>query len=287
MLTTLDQVKAELRQKYNVAVEDLEHERFIIERIDEVRGRIETHTERYFAPVVETRTFDAARMSNGGPVDGSDLWLDQHLLALDSITISDVALEASAYAAIVPPVMRLRLLSNCSWLTTSDEWQDAIAVTGTWGYRQTVNNAWRDTLDTVQVDIDESTTSITVSDSAGEDAGLDLRFSPGQLLRIDDEFVYLKRIDLDGETHTLRCIRGVNGTAAITHAATTAIYSWQPEPGIRRAATRWVALMYRRQGEFARTEVEGMNAISWPKDMPEDVMPVLEKYRRVRGVRAV
>ena len=135
--------------------------------------------------------------------------------------------------------------------------------------------------------MDASSTSLVVQDSAGDDAGLDRRFSPGQLLRTGDEFVYVKSIEVESETHTLRCMRGVNGTIASPHEAGTPIHSWQPEPEIRRAATRWVALMYRRQGEFARTEVEGMSGTTWPKDMPEDVTPVLDRYRARGRVGAV
>jgi len=180
------------------------------------------------------------------------------------------------------PALHLRMLD-----TSAHVWDDAagvISIVGEWGWHSQFARAWQDSGDTVQSNpLNAADTVISVTDVNGAFDPTDTlrikelpRFSPGQMLRIGDE--YLDVIDTDGIANTLTVKRGIRGTAAQQHAQGTAIAIWQPDSVIVRAATKWVGFMYKRRGDFQRIEFDGVQLRTFPEDIPQEVANILTTF---------
>ncbi|MHC4617390.1 MAG: hypothetical protein ACYTEQ_06510 [Planctomycetota bacterium] len=96
--------------------------------------RIDDYCRRTFVERTETRNFDAVL-----DVQGQRLWVDDDLLAVDSITNGDGTSITSGQYVLEPandsPKYAIKLLASSgqSWTYTTDP-EQAIAVTGDWGY---------------------------------------------------------------------------------------------------------------------------------------------------------
>lgn len=291
MLTTLDRVKSELRQKNNsrVVATD-EDEQYVIQRIPQVQRVIERYTDRLFAPVKMTVGYDALTMDEGGLVNGGYLYLEHDPLQLDSVSLFGTTAQPSSYRLLPSgdqPKTALYFEDEAVLRGNGLSVVEAVRLTGIFAYRSRPSEGWIDSGDTVRDNpLSASASTITVEDSAGEDGLLNTpRFSPGQLLRLESEYVYVRDVNVAGTpaVHTLRVVRGVNGTTKATHTQGTSIEIWEPEPDIARSATRLAAFMYQRQGEFIKTQVDGMTAKEWPESLPDDVREILDDY--IRAVR--
>ncbi len=283
MLTTLDKVKAELREDSNSVVDDATEERFILDQIDVVTERIYETTRRTFIPTRKTEWIESKLFRDGGTVKDDTLYLLDPLQELLGITIGETVISLSN-ATPIPAgdehYWRIRL-TGTSWLSDRD-----IYIEGIWAYRKVRSQGWINSRATVVGSVDDTDYDITVSDVDGVDARLEMpQFSPGQLIRIDDEFLQVRAVNVDD--NIISVIRGVNGTEASAYAGGETILTWYPEPSIQRAATRWAMSMYRRRAQLATTQTEGLNAIQYPPDAPEDVMMTLGNYRRIGSVRKV
>lgn len=115
--------------------------------LESATAAIDNHTGRTFAASTDSaRTFDAER-----DVDGQVLYLDADLCAITSIVNGDgTTLSASDYTTEPrnrTPYYAIRLLrsSSAAWeynSTTSDP-EDAITITGKWGYSTAPDNTIR------------------------------------------------------------------------------------------------------------------------------------------------
>jgi hypothetical protein len=256
--------------------------RFATERIDaEVR-----EAYRPFAPEIKTRYLTARSESSGGHLSGLDLVLPYPLLATTTVTNGDGAVIASPNYSLLPksdtPYRRLHLLGagTMQWLPTSDgETEDAIAVAGTWGYRRDYANAWLNSGDKLTTALtDTTTTAVTFQNAGGLDAfGRANRLSPGQLWQVDSE--WMECINVASATAgTVR--RGARGSTPTTHLINTPIFVFEPEPNIQRATLRWASYLYKRRAVFEDSQYDGVVAVRFPKDMPEEVANILKPYRQ-------
>lgn len=118
---------------------------------------------------------------------------------------------------------------------------DAIQITGVWGYHPDADAAWRDSGDTVQANpLAASTTSLSVSDI---DAGLEPTFQVGQVIALDDEYCIVTAIDLDLNSITVE--RGALGTTAASHTQGTSILIYDVPHDLVQATLQLAALLYR------------------------------------------
>lgn len=279
MLTTLDRVKAELRQSQDKVAADASEEAFILERIDEAVDRIQIETRRQFSPRFASVDFEPKTMNKGGLIVADTLFLLDPLQELRGVTIDGTELDLQNLKTLPvhDQIWRIQIERGQGWLSGGN-----IAVTGVWGYRSPVGEGWIDSLDTLQADISESDVTLTVSAVSDFDSRFYApRFSPGQMIRLGDEYLQVRQIT----DNTLGVIRGVNGTTATAHTSGEPITAWYPEPAIIRAATRWATFMYRRRAHFQTMQIEGMTAIEFPDDAPPDVAAIMTKYRKVGGIK--
>lgn len=283
MLTNVDAVKRELRQGgvYPDPTDDL----FVLERIDAAVSRVFEVTGRRFDPYIETRYYDARTFHQGGFVDGDTLYLSAPLLELISLSIGGTAQEIADFTPL--PMgdgvkWKIRRPNN-TWSYIENP-TNAIAIAGIWGYKTDTSMAWIASQDGIQSDVSDSAVTLTVIDSNGEDALFKTpRFSPGMVIRINSEFMQVRKVI----GNTLSVFRGLNGSTKAAHTSGALIDIWNPETAIALGVTRWCAMMYKRRGEFARREVEGMNAKEYPKDMPEDFKATLRHYKSINPVHRV
>lgn len=237
-----------------------------------------------FAPRVDTRYYDAY----GIHINDFErlLFLDYPLLSPTMVTISNNELTLNTQYVPEPrnntPIASLRRKAAsfgwaAGWGVPSIEWQDAIQVTGVWGFRtRYAMEGWLASLDSIQNvgGINASATSITVTDADGANGnGITPRFSPGALLLIETEYLLVTAVNTTSNVLTVR--RGMNGSTAASHAQSTAINLWQAEDAIVRATLRWVDLLYARRGAFDKTTFDGMSTTEFPEDMPGDVSAIL------------
>ena len=97
---------------------------------------IDLYCRRTFeADTDSTRYFDYSEEY----IDGYDLWLDEDLCAITTVTNGDGVVVASNERTTVPrnetPYYKIRILSDADvYWTYDDEWMDAISIVGRWAY---------------------------------------------------------------------------------------------------------------------------------------------------------
>lgn len=226
--------------------------------IRSVCADMERSARRYFAPRIETRYYDAQR-----DVHSARLWLDDDLLAVTTLLNGDgTSITSNQYVTNprhTTPTYALQLKSNANlawtWTTTPE---DAIALTGVWGYHTDYANAWMliDTLGAAITTTTATTATLVTADSV----------RAGDILRIGTEYLYAGAVS---GTALSSLARGANGSTAATHAQGDAIYVWTQTTNLVQLAKECTAARYRlRENPLAEsfTLLDG-TAISTPKDV--------------------
>ena len=237
-------------------------------------------TRRHYYPLIGTRYYDHA--------ESRRVRLDDDLLAVSTFTTANTnTTVTSAQYHLWPystyPKNRIDIVTSSGvTLSYSGTLQQANAVTGTWGYHTDWGNAWLDSGDDLAAEIASTTaTTCTVADADGADIyACTPRFKERQILKIDDEYLYLTGIN----TNTLTVVRGVNGSTAATHDSASDIYVFQPEEAVVAAISRWATYLYRQKDntEMTTTAFPEIGMVTTPAGLPEDVREVVEAHKRRR-----
>jgi hypothetical protein len=202
---------------------------------------------------------EAITVTNGGA--GAVAASGYHLESLHD-------LSDTPYSAVV--------LDGSRW--ANDSRSDPVEIDGIWGYHTAYDDAWWPSGDTVKTSLSESDSQLAVNDADGVDAwGESPRFCPGQLLRIEAEWLEVMAVDTSANTLTVR--RGVNGSTAAEHAATTGIDTWQADAQAMRAIQRWTGLLFVRRGAYETVSFDGMAQVQFPTDVPDEVAQIARTFR--------
>lgn len=214
------------------------------------------------------------------------IWLKDALLELVSITANDVALALATRVTPYPTNATLfdtlRLVETSdNWYTVNSpcEWPQIIKVTAFYGMHTNYGNAWY-SADTVQDvgGISAVDTEITVVDVNGEGRdGETPRFSAGNLIRIEDE--YLRVLSTDTVANTMAVRRAENGTVAVAHANGKAIDTWYTEWDIRAVVARQAGLMYTRRGAYEQQAILNDGVYTYPPDLLPELRNVVASYQ--------
>jgi len=155
-------------------------------------------------------------------------------------------------------------------------------VTGVWGWHNNWADAWQDSADTVvDAPLSSSATSLTVTDADGTGIWGDTpRFKAHTLIKIESEYLFITVKNTTTNVLTVR--RGVNGSTAAAHDASTAIYIYQPPDGVVQGVTRWASYLYAQKDAsvFDTTTIPESGVIITPQGIPKDVMMAMKNYRR-------
>lgn len=268
---TLDQVKEHIKITSSTDDEKL------LDYIEWSSRLIETWKGRRYDPRVQKRVYDTPQANSSvfGVFDPAlseiqskrVLRLDDDLLELtellngDNVEITDYVLEpANEY-----PKNRIRLRSSEVFVNSDDGPEQAISVTGVWGYHDRWNEAWT-ILDVLDAQLSASADEIIVS-------GAEI----GQLLRLDTEYVLV--LDIGATTATVE--RGFNGSTATIHVSGTKVELYQPMSTIVQCCYRLVKWRYTQKDvdNFDRTFVMGAGVMTTPTSLPSDVVRILGAHR--------
>ena len=162
--------------------------------------------------------------------------------------------------------------------------QRTIQIEGIWAAHDDRATAWESTADTVQnlVELALHATALTVTDADGVGAdGAIPRFTAGQLLRIELEYVEVTNVDYT--TNILTIVRGRNGTTDIAHLITTPIDVWRPPMPVRQAAiiqaSRQIERGFQGFGDARATAEIGQ--LFYIKALDPEAAALLAPYRKL------
>lgn len=157
-------------------------------------------------------------------------------------------------------------------------------IIGFWGYHDNWTGAWEDSSDTVQDDpLSSSATTLTVTDVNGDDINeIPNRFKRQQLLKIEDEILWIINTNITDNTLTVR--RGMNGTTAAAHVQTTTINVFKPMDDVVEAMQALGSYLYRRKDSIGtsadRAIVSEQGPLILPGVLPEEVKRILRPHRK-------
>lgn len=288
MYTTFDKVRAELIG--TAAYQATGTQQQIMSYIRTVTRRIDTY-KFDFEPRYYTRLITASQRN----INSYDnvLTLGDYLLEPLAISSNGVTLVYGTDVLNYPndgeyPIQQLRLANPRSgpvrnWypyqnVANCGQVFETISITGFWGIRQYYNtDGFIASGQTSPVMTDSQTTIIT-SGAWGNDAfdAIPL-FSPGNLIRIDNELMDV--IAADEATMTLTLRRGIRGSTAVAHTVGSTIQLWYPEDDVVQEATRQAALLYARRGAFQQTTIspDGVT-VSYPSDLLASLRAMIQRF---------
>ncbi len=203
------------------------------------------------------------------------LRVDDDLLTVEELLNGDGTEILSSEYVLEPanlwPKNRIRLRSGEIWMESDSGPEQAIRVTGLWGYHERYGEAWRTADAVVDDPLTAGSATITVSDAD--------HFEAGQLIKIESEFALITALDTD--VNTLTVTRGFNGTAAAQHVKNTPIEIFQPQGTVVQACVRLVKWRYSQRDvdAFDKTYALGSGVISEPSALPADVVRILGARR--------
>jgi len=236
-----------------------------------------------FVPLIATRYYSLF----GSQVGAWTIDLDMPMMSLTSVTLPDstaltVNTDIRGWPRTGGPILELRSLSSAVTLRTSSGTLDNdVTVTGVWGWHNDYTNAWVSSGDAVlTTDLTTSITTVKVTDADGVGGdGISPRFSPGNMIQIENEWMAITATDSASATNTLTVVRGVRGSTAATHVATTAISVFKPEAAIVRACQVIANFNYSRRGQTDRITFDTSRTTGLNMDIPPEAMDILDSYQ--------
>jgi hypothetical protein len=273
---TVAQAKVELKAENTVQDAQIRgYIRTISERIDSEMGN---PRRPFFAPYIEQRRFPITRYQ----IDSYD---NTFLLRNPILSVSAVLKDTTNLTSQASLFYWSNEVANMLQLTQGYTWYpeeappNKLYVTGVWGWHADYTHAW-EAVDALQANINASVTSLTVADADGADLdGFTPRFSPGNLIQIDSEWMDVNAVNITTNTLTVR--RGVNGSTAAAHTSSTAISTYHVDDRIQRITARQAALMIARQGAFQVETLDGVGVITYPQDLLPELRATLTEFAYV------
>lgn len=242
----------------------------LIEQIIEAASRaIDGVTGRRFNPLVMTRNYDTP--------EGRELWLDDDLAAVTTLTNGDDSVIASTDYVLLPSnaypkySIKLRDSSDEAWEVDDDaSSEQVINVLGIWVYRDRYNTLGWLTGSTANEDIDASETVITMTSGTP--------FAIGNIVKCENELWYVSGVS----TNDLTVTRGYLGSTATTHATATACTIWSVQPEIVDACNIITGDLYRRFGENEGgvATVTAAGIVISPAGLPTKALALLRPFIR-------
>jgi hypothetical protein len=188
------------------------------------------------------------------------------------------------------PIRTLRLVNPLvgpirSWYPTNppnSNWIDSVVITGLWGMRTDYASYGFFDSGVICPGITAGATTMIVSDVAGPDLyGRVPRFSPGNLIRLDNELIEVTAVDT--ATKTLSLARHARNSIAAVHNAGIVVYLWEPEPDITQVVTRQACLLYARRGAYGVLTMPDGSSISYPNDLLAELRATVNRFSYTRA----
>ena len=256
---TLADYKAYVIARGQSATTDATDDGVIQDLLNSASRYIDLKTRRIYYPRIEEMLFDIP--------EGNDLYLDNDMLAVISLTNGNSVLIASTEyitQGAKPPFwcVSLRRNSSVTWETpTSGNTQQVISLIGINGtHDQYTQRAWA-AVGTLSAAVTDTTT-LAFSATTGH------TITAGQIVKIDSEIYNV----VTAATNAITPIkRGDNGSTAATHLISSVVYAWQPMEGARMSTLEIANTAYKKRfgqsvGESATVTAAGV--VLAPRDIP-------------------
>ena len=192
----------------------------------------------------------------------------------------------------ITPYDRVELdISIGSLINFSGTPQRAVHLDAVVAYNEDYGNAWVDSgaslTDLLSISV---TLASTNASGAFNTIGLSPRFQQGQIWRLgsgaSEEYVYAKDTaagadDEEGKA-IITLIRGINGSSAVEHAASTTIYVWQTEQEIEDSTIELAAFMYQKASSpfTNRISMLQLGIVEMPDAWPEQTRERIKRYKK-------
>jgi len=237
---------------------------------------IERWCQRPFYIKEETRYFEGSAtplfFDDLLSIDASGFKLDQDGDGTYGSTLATT--DYVLYPLNKYPKTWVRISSDSDYGGFASGIRQGVQIAGKWGYGDGESaTPYKDSGVNVPTgDITAAATSMALTSTEGD------TFSAGMTLRIEDEQIYVSAVNAD----TLTLERGVNGTTAASHVATTDIYIYEyPEP-IREAVLIQAARLWKRKDSSFQDAVGSPETgeLLVYKGLDADVKLIVDAYRR-------
>lgn len=231
---------AELRRHLGLAAGDTQDDARLYGAMIAASAQMMRSCGRQFAPSIETRAHTLR-------VTGAVLALEGDLLELRGLADVTGAIALGA-VKLLPAGGVAALLQR----TDGARFSGTVQVTGVWGWHDAPARMWVGSGDSVQsAPLMAAATTLLVSNADGADAEQrSPRLQAGRLLRIEDEWVYIHRVE---SATTLIVERGMGGTTPAAHALGTPISVYAPPRALADLALRWTAWLVQHSDPPAHT----------------------------------
>lgn len=155
----------------------------------------------------------------------------------------------------------------------------SILVEAVWGYGDGYYdiNHWVQ-LEPLQSALNATDTTIAVEDVDGEDSDGGTRFEAGRLIRIDNEFMEIRRVD--DALNTIRVLRGIHGSTAAAHTLGSVIRKWIVKKDIVEATLQTAKAW--RESDIAAGGRLGVSdqSVGIEIGVPQDAVEIIKSYQR-------
>lgn len=272
--------------------EDADQDDWISDNLQRATRFIDRYCRRAFFPEIETRRFpiphryiDLARRR----FTAADINFDKDLLQIDTLTNgNDTVLTSDDFFLLehnIYPKFGISLIFPNFWKvgyggSAFNYDYPEVTINGWWGYHeQWSTNAWLSTYSATPTGgITAGQTAIEVVDASILDENGNKAFSPGGLLRIEDEMLSIRSVDYD--TNILTTARGVQGSEAVEHLEALPITKFNVHQDITQVCLT-ITKLWREYGEAAGGRL-GVSDVSAGVEIgiPADPLNVLKSYVR-------
>lgn len=248
----------------------------LIDMIHRASATFQSSIRRVGVPYYGVHTFDAMSLyCRQYTLDVGKAGFD--LLEIETLTNGDGATISGAGVALrtanMYPKWRVELKPSAGvTFTYNGDWQEAISLTGWWGYVPNYPTCWQDTgADVPAGDLSSSATTMTFASEPVAALIETLAY-----LKIDDEV--LQATARSGAVVTLK--RAQLGTTAAAHTAGTAISAFQIEQDIADAVREMVVYAYKAKDRVGGSVKVYEGGIVTIDDMDKLVAEAIQRHER-------
>lgn len=255
----------------------------VLEKIIEESDRLQRWCMRRFDERIETRYYTPRSVAYGGDVHGVELWLDDDLRAVTTLTNGDGSEVTSGQYALLPrspdkygvtakSIARLNANGSVAWQSGINDPEEAISLLGTWGY----GGQWRQVA---------TVTSGLAADAAAASFVSSTALEGGMMLKIDSEYIYI-----DSAVSTTNAItRECNGSTAAVHANGAVVYRWEAAPIVQKHVARLVLISISQDSNplFGQMILGDFQAAVTSDGTPADVLKDVAKAGLKREPRVM
>lgn len=233
----------------------------------------------FFAPYIESRKMPIRAWK----VNTGDMTFDLHMFLLEFTAVlagaQNVTSKIRGYFPSAPPFRKLQInVDTCeTWYTLETsptirrKHPEPLTVTGTWGWHQDWDNAFVATSVVATAPIGGAVTDTTFDVTAGQG----VRFSPGNMILVESEYMEITTVATD----TLTVTRAYNGSTVAGHAIGVAVAILQIPEDIQRVTARQADLLFSRLGSFDVQQLTQVGVIQYPQDLTLELENTISNYR--------